>query len=251
MVLVVVLLLLMALSLIAALASKGATMGERQARNEIEYQVARQAAEAALRDAERDLAYDTSRGTPANAVCTRTGTFRKEEQILEGEFGDTCPQGECLMPSTRYKVAWTDATTSNPGEPWWPISKGGMWGNYFVNKQPNTSTAPDCSSFTGSVPFGLYTGTPALTGVVRQPEYLIESISLNGSGDINTSDAKPFDCQVQVGDATTNGLASEDGLGASSKTRMHCYQFRITARGWGPTMNTEVMLQGYFTLPSN
>jgi type IV pilus assembly protein PilX len=251
MVLVVVLMLLMAISLIAALASKDATMGERQARNEMEYQIARQAADAALRDAERDLQLSSSKGIQANAVCARTGTFRADEQMIEGEFTDTCPQGECLLPSTRYTVDWNAATTSNPGEAWWPISKGGMWGNYFVDKRPNTSTAPDCTNFTGSVPFGLYTGAAPLAGVVRQPEYLIESIRINATGSINTSDAKPFECLAQMVDTTGIGLASADGSTGSPTMRKRCYQFRITARAWGPTMNTEVLLQNYFTLPVN
>jgi type IV pilus assembly protein PilX len=71
-------------------------------------------------------------------------------------------------------------------------------------------TAPtlpsQCSTFTGGVPLGTFTDTPRLVGVARQPEYLIEHMGF-----------------------------SEDK-----------YLFRITARGFGADLSTEVVLQTYF-----
>ena len=71
-------------------------------------------------------------------------------------------------------------------------------------------TAPNlptaCTTFTGGVPLGTFTDTPRAIGVARQPEYLIEHMGYN-----------------------------EDK-----------YLFRITARGFGADVATEVVLQTYF-----
>ena len=242
MALVVVLIFMLALSAIAIFAARNATLGERQARNETEYQVARQAAEAALRDGERDLYPDPTVPAPTIPACTRTGSvFRTNDRVVSAEeFTSTCLGGQCWVPAARYAVAWDAATTvaaGSPGEPWWPTSKGGVW----------SSSGSDCASYTGPVPLGRYTGVQALAGVSKPPDYLIEYL-----GD-PTQDAalvgKGFQCATPlVGVAAALAAADQINAAAVSTPLMPCYLFRITARGFGPSPNTEVMMQSYFSI---
>lgn len=67
-------------------------------------------------------------------------------------------------------------------------------------------TTPSCT-FTGGVPLGTFTGAAAIAGVARQPEYLIELIRRGGG---------------------------------------RVVYFRITARGFGTSERTQVVLQSYF-----
>jgi len=73
--------------------------------------------------------------------------------------------------------------------------------------KPTTANAATCATFTGGVPIGLYTGAPAVPGVAIQPEYLIEQFSRSGGRII---------------------------------------YYRITARGFGVSDRTQVVLQSYF-----
>lgn len=244
--LVVVLIFMLALSALAIFASRNATMGERQARNETEYQIARQAAEAALRDGERDLYPDPAVPAPTTPACTRTGSvFRTNDRVVSAdEFTSACLGGQCWVPAARYLVTWDDAYTQNPpdphthpGEPWWPISRGGLWRSHGTT----------CATYDGPVPLGRYTGVPPLSGVWKQPDYLIEYL-----GDPSQDAAligKGFQCAtplIGVGAA----LAAADQVNAAAVTAplMACYLFRITARGFGPSTNTEVMMQSYFSI---
>lgn len=237
--LVVVLIFMLALSAIAIFASRNATMGERQARNETEYQIARQAAEAALRDGERDLYPDPSVPAPTVPACPRTGSvFRANDRVVSAdEFTGACLGGQCWVPATRYAVAWSAATSANPGEPWWPISKGGLW----------ASAGSTCATYTGPVPLGRYTGVPSLSGVSKQPDYLIEYLG-DPSQDATLS-GKGFQCATPlIGVAAALAAADQTTAAAVSSPLMACYLFRITARGFGPSTNTEVMMQSYFSI---
>lgn len=237
--LVVVLIFMLALSALAIFASRNATMGERQARNETEYQIARQAAEAALRDGERDLYPDPSVPAPTVPACTRTGSvFRTNDRVVSGdEFTDACLGGQCWVPAARYAVAWASAASATPGEPWWPISKGGLW----------TSSGSTCAAYAGPVPLGRYTGVPPLSGVWKQPDYLIEYLG-DPSQDTALS-GKGFQCATPViGVAAALAAADQTTTAAVTSPLMACYLFRITARGFGPSSNTEVMMQSYFSI---
>ena len=66
--------------------------------------------------------------------------------------------------------------------------------------------AASCT-FTGGVPLGTFTGAPAITGVAHQPEYMIEIVR---------------------------------------KASGRLVFFRITARGFGASERTQVVLQSYF-----
>lgn len=244
MVLIVVLLFMLALTTIAIFSARNATLGEKQARNELGYQLARQAAETALRDAERDLSLSAT-VTATGAICTRGGALRTDDTVIsEDEFTTTCLAGQCKLPAANYAVDWSTANTTTPGEPWWPASKGGLWGD-------NSSlTNASCLTFTGAVPLGLFTGASALTGVARQPEYLIELLTATQD---TGQDLKNFDCPVPIA-VPEAGVETADAVTttvAAQKLNMPCHLFRISARGFGPTTDSQVVLQTYFHIIKN
>lgn len=237
-VMVVVLLFMLALTTIAIFGSRNATLGERQARNESEYQVARQAAEAALRDAERDLYPDSALPPPTTPSCTRssTGLRSAEHNVYDNEFTTGCLEGQCGFSSTdtRSQVAWGTASTSTKGAAWWPISKGGLWG------------VPDsgCDE-NGAVPLGRYTGVAPLVGVSQQPDYLIEYIGDPTQGSVQIG----YKCATELVGSTPNACNSaDDPVCGPGKFQPSCHLFRVTARGFGPSTNTQVLVQSYFSI---
>ena len=96
------------------------------------------------------------------------------------------------------------------------------------------------------MPLGLFTGAPALTGVALQPEYLIEYLSpAQDTGE----ELKSFDCPTPILVTSAAGAATADAastVAASQTLNMPCHLFRITARGFGPTVNAQVVMQTYF-----
>lgn len=215
--LVVVLLFLVAITSIAVLSARKATLQEGAGRNQLDMEVARQAAESALRDAERDLSGVVM--DPSNASCD------KRPEILF--FDSNCPNGLCrkvLDDSTASTYAnsnWSTAAagSTDKSEPWWPTSKGGLWEDSSITEKSGESKKPwrtpknsdHCTTFTGGVPLGTFTGAPAINGVAVQPEYLIEYFQ------------------------------KKDGQGGQEVDA-----YRITARGFGYTRRTQVVLQTVF-----
>ena len=242
-VLVVVLIFMLALSTLAIFSARNATLGERQSRNEVEFQIARQAAEAALRDAERDLTIADGNNAMAGAICNtpRGGTLRSPGSIFtEGDnFTETCLRGQCLVPASKYLVPWADATSTNAGEPWWPASKGGLWNNDFTTRPMRGQSSPaNCDTFLGAVSLGVFTGAPALPGVARQPEYLIEYLSPVQDpiviAGVSLENNRSFKCPTQVTSETgARGLDAFDTTGAISapSSILPCSMYRLTARG--------------------
>ena len=106
------------------------------------------------------------------------------------------------------------ASASNGGEPWWPTGKGGQWVNDFngttVTKPGRTPVNQANCDFKGGVPLGTYTGAVAIKGVSVQPEYLIEYFKRSVPGQ------------------------QEKDL------------YRITARGFGYTQRTQVVVQSIY-----
>jgi len=192
----VVLMFLLIITISAVYSIRRSTLSEGITRNQLDYEVARQSAEAALRDAERDL-FASYTVKPTAALCDRSAERPLKDKLVAGLWESTCPKGQCRV-SPDYLVSSNYATKANP-QPWWPASKDGLWGN-------NENLA-NCT-FSGGVPIGTFTGTPNVSGVARQPEYLIEQIDFA---------ADPV--------------------------------MRITARGFGADLNTEVVLQIYVRLP--
>ena len=98
------------------------------------------------------------------------------------------------------------STTASTGSVPWWPAGKGGKWNNNFGSKPRRGSSANCS-FNGAVPLGTFTGAALIPGVAHQPEYLIELVS-RGS----------------------NRLIF----------------FRITARGFGASENTQVILQSYF-----
>ncbi len=205
--LVIVMIFIVILSGVAAFAARKALFGEGLARNQLDAEVATQAAESALRDAEFDLQIKTNSGTLTGATCSR-GNARplKADQLGIAYFKDNCLLGQCRPDAAanlaEYAARSNAATLTNP-QAWWPSSA--KWNNTFTDKPPDSTAC----NFTGGVPLGTFTGAPAIRGVSRQPEYLIENVTHSPEGET---------------------------------------VLRITSRGWGLSPNSEVVMQSFFSL---
>lgn len=210
--LVMVLLFLVAITGLTVWAARQSMLGEGMSRNQQDLEVARQAAESALRDAERDL----------NNVTALSGTTPScpKRTILPIKFTTDCIAGLCYRTDAAYaSYQWGNATqTASPpnSEPWWPTGKGGRWNDDFKNSTPTKpirippTTSSVCDTFTGGVPLGTFTGAPAIRGVSIQPEYLIEYFKRSVVGQQETA------------------------------------VYRITARGFGYSSRTQIVLQSTF-----
>lgn len=216
--LITVMLFLIALTGLAVWTARQSLIGESMARNQLDRAAATQAAEAALRDAERDLTTLTPE-LRVNASCTRG---RDNRPPSANDFANPdlpyCYLGHCFKDEASYSISdWSTASSSNKSvsEPWWPTSKGGEWNDTFSSKPDRTMSPPDVThcTFTGGVPLGTFTGVPPITGVATQPEYLIEFYN-------NTK--------------------------ISPVTKQEEKVYRITARGFGYTQRTQVVLQTIF-----
>lgn len=210
--LIMVLLFLVAITGLTVWAARQSMLGEGLSRNQQELEVARQAAESALRDAERDINNVINLGTlthpPGTASCSRNG------YILPANFNSTCTNGLCYMRDANYAFSqWSTATSGSAAnsEPWWPTGKGGLWNDTFSSKPIRTpATVSSNCGFVGGVPLGTYTGAPAILGVAIQPEYIIEYFK------------------------------------RTVPARKEMAVYRITARGFGYTQRTQVVLQTIF-----
>lgn len=224
-VLIVVIVMIAILSSTVAFTTKNALQGGQQIRNERDYLLAYQAAHAALWDAERDLALNPTE-TPPSAACVRGPGFRSTPADLNNpnaapQFTSNCLGGQCLNAN----AAWSSAGPSNPGAPWWPVGQGGQW----ASERAASSLVAQCNTFTGSVPLGTFTATPALKGVARQPDYLIELM-------------RP---------ASSAADASLGGNYTCHTPAVDCLVFKITARGFGTSLSSEVLLQSMVTFQTN
>ena len=138
--LVTVLLFLVAITSIAVLSARKATLQEGAGRNQLDMEVARQAAESALRDAERDLS--------GAAPVDKTNISCARPEILT--FDKDCTSGLCRKETdgaTNSNYAnsnWSAAVagSTEKSEPWWPVSKGGLWENSSITDDSDTSKKP-------------------------------------------------------------------------------------------------------------
>ena len=224
-VLIVVMVLIAILSSTVAFTTKNALQGGQQIRNERDYLLAYQAAHAALWDAERDLALNPTQ-VFAGTACVRGPGFRSTPANLNNpkaspQFTSNCLGGQCLSAN----ADWSSAGPSNPGAPWWPVGKGGQW----AGERAASSLSAQCDTFNGSVPLGTFTATPALKGVARQPDYLIELM-------------RP---------ASSAQDASLGGNYTCHTPAVDCLVFKITARGFGSSLSSEVLLQSMVTLQTD
>ncbi len=227
--LVVVLLFLVAVTGISVWTARQSMLAESMARNQIDQEAARQAAEAALRDAERDIDNAAFGIKLANASCARNSSPTDDDGINIAEFTTTCTKGLCLKDDTSYKDSnWKTASISNAtvADPWWPTGKGGQWNDDESTKPGRAPVdSNNCDTFTGGVPLGTYTGVPPINGVAKQPEYLIE-VFLRKHVRMNVDEAQ----------------VTSMGENANQWSTM----YRITARGFGYSTRTQVVLQTVF-----
>ncbi|AVS78598.1 pilus assembly protein PilX [Paracidovorax avenae] len=219
--LIVVLLFLVAITGVTVWMVKQSTLSEGIARNQLDQEAARQAAESALRDAERDI-MNASISTLPNASCAR-GVL----ELNPNDFTADCHGGLCIKDDASYSASdWSSAAASNKtvAEPWWPAVKGGSWNDDFDSKPgryPEVNST-NCDSFTGGVPLGTYTGVAPVIGVAAQPEYIIEYFRRKN---------------VRVNMAEMR--VTSNGENANQWSSM----YRITARGFGYSLRTQVVLQ--------
>jgi type IV pilus assembly protein PilX len=179
---VIVLVFIVILSSLGVYGLRRALLNENTSRNVLDLQVASQAAAAALRDGERDILSVSS--FSLGAACGR-GVDRPMPPVIGYNFTPptwdaTCPAGQCVVESGKRADAYFRSKFPNSKiQPWWPASTANgqppIWNNDNSTK-PSSTNPSNCNTFTGGVPYGTYTGAPAVPGVWRQPEYLIEAV---------------------------------------------------------------------------
>lgn len=218
--LIVVMLIMIAITGISLWTARQSLLSEGIARNENDQVAAQQAAEAALRDAERDFltALPT---TAANASCSRG-----KVKLIPSDFTSDCKTGLCFQEDSEYpRAAWQASPAV--AEFWWPAAKGGQWNDDPATKPGRVPsvTANRCSDFTGGVPLGTFTGVAPVSGVARQPEYLIEYF-------------KRKNVRLNLAETQVSGQGNSPNEWSA--------MYRITARGFGYSERTQVVLQSIF-----
>ena len=181
-ILVIALLFLVLLTIIGVSSISGVTLEEKMASNLREQNVAFQAAESALRDAEIDLEGGIG------------GTGNRDPMTIAANFASDCT------------TAFTNGVCRQPAAP------PGTWQTEIV-----TVSTWNWTDANKTVAYGRFTGATALTGVFRQPRYVIEY------------------------------LQEKDDSSTAPITR----HFRISARGWGADQNSSVTLQTVYRQPMN
>lgn len=215
--LIVVLLFLLLITGVSIWGVKQSLFSENLARNQLDYEAARQAAESALRDAERDLM------NPSHVLASNASCVRGALEIVAADFTESCQMGLCVMNDSAYPLM--DWSKSVGGEVWWAATKGGKWNNNFGTKPKRVPVDNSNCNFQGGIPLGTFTGASALAGVARQPEYLVEYFRRKN---------------VRINLDETQVTSS--GQNANQWSVM----YRITARGFGYSTKTQVILQNIF-----
>lgn len=203
-----VLVFLLVITILGTLGIRHATTSETLSRNQLDYEVARQAAEAALRDAERDLLL-AGGGLMPNALCPRNDDRPVASALRAPNFDTSCPRGQC-----RYELSYYDssnyATVTNP-EPWWPTINGKK-GRWEGNPAGPASTKPSDAAGPST------------------------NCTFEGSVPLGTF----------TGVARLAGVARQPEYLMEYLARGDDKIMRITARGFGADVNTEVVMQTYF-----
>lgn len=190
-ILIITLMFLVLLTIVGVASISSSTLEEKMAGNMREQANAFQAAESALRDAEIDL--ETGIGGAGNRDAQLGIVASVGPPIVNAYFDTVCSaaftNGVCRQPAAPAGTFQVEIVTA------------AGW-NWIDNDK--------------TVVYGRYTGAAQLTGLFRQPRYVIEY------------------------------LAEKDVAGVPI-TR----HFRISARGWGANENTTVTLQTVYKMPLN
>jgi type IV pilus assembly protein PilX len=199
-VLLVSLLFLIVLTLLGIAASRMVTSEERQSRYLREYNTAFQAAESAMRDARDDIDGLIATTPPSALDLTR---------LLKWGPTPDCQFGFCTYDRTESTRPWTVATN-------W--ANATQYGTYSLRSPLPQSAVVGTAAGSGKdadgnnvARFSTNTTISAVTGVSRQPVYLIEAID-TGKGSAKFGEPAPI-------------------------------TYRVTALGYGADPNTRAMVQ--------
>lgn len=204
----VVLMFLVVISILATVGIRRATLGEALSRNQIDYEVARLAAEAALRDAERDLLLPTG-AMQTNALCDRAADRPTDSgTITPPQFDGNCRRGQCHMGTMAYYDTsdYSASPVVNP-HPWWPDD--GTHGGKWGN---TASSKPSDAAGVGN------------------------NCTFNGAVPLGTFTGTP----------RLVAVSQQPEYLIERMLRGDTTYMRITARGFGLSPGTEVVMQSYF-----
>jgi type IV pilus assembly protein PilX len=211
-VLLVSLLFLIVLTLLGVAASRVVAGEEKMSRYLREYNTAFQAAESAMRDARDDV----------DGFLVIGGTYKSRLNSSATFFAD-CSFGQCLFNPTETSPPWMDeakwanAAAYGTYSRRSPLPKAGVVGtNADTNARDGDTEAAVARYDAGS------TNSSTVTGVWKQPAYLVELIP----------DQRPGANSVEFG-----------------KNPPPLY--RITARGYGADPNSGAMVQEIYTSSIN
>jgi type IV pilus assembly protein PilX len=204
-VLLVSLLFLIVLTLLGVSASRMVTGEEKMSRYLREYNTAFQAAESAMRDARDDV----------DGRYVAGGRFTSRFNAKASYFAD-CSFGQCQFDPTETAPPWMDetkwanATDYGTYSKRSPLPKSASVGTNAAGARDENEGA--------AVRFDAGTASSAVTGVWKQPAYLVESIP----------DQRPGANSVVFG-------------------KVPPPLYRITARGYGADPNSRAMIQEVYT----
>jgi type IV pilus assembly protein PilX len=208
--LVIVMMFIVILSGIAAFSANRAISGEGMSRNQLDVEVARQAAEAAIRDAELDMRIRNS-NLKTGALCARAVGSRPLKATSTGTspFGEVHFTASCLLGQCNL------STTGTPAE-------------YaaFANAAANINPQPWWPS--ANLWNNTFTDKPPTN----------TSCSFNGGVPLGTFS----------GANALRGVIRQPEYMIEYLKRGEQNYFRVTARGWGLTNNSEIIMQSFFTL---
>jgi type IV pilus assembly protein PilX len=231
---VIVLVFVVILTSLGAYALRRVMLNENSSRNILDLQLAKQAAAAALRDGERDLLMPNGNLKPG-AVCSRL-TDRPippvaGDTITASTWQKACSVGQCIMGNgaanqtpEELKTAFNQINVSGGAtlanyegtEPWWPsndpATQPPFWNNAFASKPTSGNPGPCGNLVSGKWLNGFNGGVPygTYTGTPPLPGVWHQP-------------------EYLLERIKTGGV----------------YFYRITARGWGLSPNSEAVVQSY------
>ncbi|GMR08135.1 MAG: hypothetical protein BMS9Abin26_1140 [Gammaproteobacteria bacterium] len=235
-VLVVSMMFLLIMTIISLSSMTSSFMQEKMVGNAVSREIAFQAAEAALRAGERYLASGSNKDNTLNAICNKvvgdgdpcdraydsTGTKIKS---VGDDLGDVCNNGFCTPreqdASYDKNASYSCGDANYVPERWQTCASG------------TAASGNNLNVFTTAGKYQVYPNTGQLQQVAQEPRFVIEFLGFRTpSGDISPCD--------------TNSDGTND-TPASSAVWPFCTSdpayFRVTAMGYGGTVNTRVMLQ--------